>query len=74
MEYELGEAPEGYEWTLESSEGDPLFMGRAGMTWSIVVTKNGEFIQRQGVFVPADQESETQEFISGMEESLRQSL
>lgn len=74
MAYTIGKAPKGYEWTLESADGDPMFMNRKGKTWGILVTKDGKFVERRGVFVPADREKETQSFITAMEESLRQSL
>ncbi|WXW92679.1 hypothetical protein SEA_ENYGMA_229 [Streptomyces phage Enygma] len=74
MEYTIGEAPEGYEWSLESADGDPMFMGRKGKTWGIIVTKDKKFVERRGVFVPAKQEKDTQAFITAMENSLRQSL
>ncbi|AXH66934.1 hypothetical protein SEA_STARPLATINUM_228 [Streptomyces phage StarPlatinum] len=74
MEYTLGKAPKGYEWSLEHADGDPLFTGRKGTTYGIIVTKNGKFVERRGVFVPAESEKDTQSFITAMEESLRQSL
>jgi len=74
MAYTIGKAPSGYEWSLESADGDPLFMGRDGKTWGIIVTKNGKFVERRGVFVPTNKEKDTQSFITSMEESLRQSL
>ncbi|QJD50921.1 hypothetical protein KNV00_gp098 [Streptomyces phage Bmoc] len=74
MEYKLGKAPEGYEWSLENADGDPLFSGRKGTTYGIIVTKNKKFVERRGVFVPEERAGDTQSFITAMEESLRQSL
>jgi uncharacterized Zn finger protein len=70
---ELSEPPAGYEWEL-SEENDPMFAGLDGKTYVLTLTKDGNVIERRGTFVPANQMDNLEEFVRGLEESIRESL
>ena len=74
MKYELSQAPEGYTWELKQRDGDPSFGKADGKTYEVYLSKDGNQVERRGVFVPANRASETKAFIKAMEESIRMAL
>ncbi|UGL63166.1 hypothetical protein SEA_BARTHOLOMUNE_207 [Streptomyces phage Bartholomune] len=72
MEYQLSEAPEGYTWELQTTDGP--FMGTEGVSYELNISKNGRVVDTRGVFVPKSREEDTASFIKAMEQSIRMGL